>query len=182
MVCTDRLPTSAEAIVDRSGARTYRRCLRVAAFATILMAAAPAWSDGFPRGRSAFLHGDYLRAAAALAPAAQAGNPRAQALLGFMYENGFGVPQSYDAAVDLYWRSAERGDPKGQYLLGLMYDKGHGVVRDEVLSYKWLNLAAAGASGRDRENYLKLRNAVASKMTANQIEAGQTLALAWRAH
>ena len=80
-----------------------------------------------------------------------------------MYENGLGAPQAYDAAVELYIRAAERGDPSAQYLLGLMYDKGHGVNRNEVLAYKWLNLAAASAPIRDRENYLKLRNAVASK-------------------
>lgn len=103
-------------------------------------------------------------------------------MLGFLYENGLGVPQAYDAAIDLYWRSAQQGDPTGQYLLGLMYDKGHGVERDEVFAYKWLDLAAAGASSRDRDNYIRLRNAVASKMTANQIREGQWQALNWRPH
>ena len=53
---------------------------------------------------------------------AQRGDARAQAILGFMYANGRGVPQSYDTAVDWYVRSAEQGDPTGQYLLGLMYE------------------------------------------------------------
>ncbi len=101
-------------------------------------------------------------------------------MLGFMYENGLGAPQAYDAAVELYSRAAERGDPSAQYLLGLMYDKGHGVDRDEVLAYKWLSLAAASAPIRDRENYLKLRNAVASKMSLNQVVEGQWLALNWQ--
>jgi len=59
----------------------------------------------------AYSRGDYIRAITALSPLAARGNARAQALLGFMYENGFGVPQAYDAAADLYQRAAMQGDP-----------------------------------------------------------------------
>jgi TPR repeat protein len=97
-----------------------------------------------------------------------------------MYENGLGAPQAYDIAFELYVGAAERGDPTGQYLLGLLYDKGHGAERDDVLAYKWLDLAAAAAPVRERENYLRIRNAVASKMSLNQIVEGQRLALNWR--
>src|SRR6201988_766692 len=57
------------------------------------------------------------------------GNARALARLGFRYENGFGVPQNYFAAADLYQRAAERGDAFGQSRLGLSYDRGHGVAQ-----------------------------------------------------
>jgi TPR repeat protein len=107
------------------------------------------------------------------------GNARAQALLGFMYENGFGVPQAYDAAADFYQRAAVQGEPFGQSRLGLIYDKGHGVPQDVVLAYKWLDLAAAHAAKRERDYYLRLRNAVASKMSSDQIAEGQRLALFW---
>jgi TPR repeat protein len=143
-------------------------------------AALPAKSDALRQGKAAFSRGNYVAAARLLTPVARQGNPRAQAMLGFMYENGLGAPQAYDAAVELYSRAAERGDPSAQYLLGLMYDKGHGVERNEVLSYKWLNLAAAAAPVHDRPNYLKIRNAVASKMSLNQIVEGQWLALNWQ--
>jgi TPR repeat protein len=33
---------------------------------------------------------------------------------GFMYENGFGVPQAYDAAADFYQRAAVQGEPLGR--------------------------------------------------------------------
>ncbi len=105
--------------------------------------------------------------------------PRADALLGFKYEHGIGVPQNYNVAVDLYTRAAEQGDSTGQYLLGLMYDKGHGVGQDTVLAHKWLNLAAAHAPTRLREYYLRLREAVASKMTPSQISVAQRLAFEW---
>jgi hypothetical protein len=49
-----------------------------------------------------------------------------------------------------------------------------------ALSYKWLDLAAAHAAvRRERDYYLRLRNAVASKMSSDQIVTGQRLALSW---
>jgi uncharacterized protein len=139
----------------------------------------PAHADGFARAAAAYARGDYVRAANALSPLAQRGNARAQGLLGFLYENGFGVPQAYDAAADLYQRAALQGDPFGQCRLGLIYDKGHGVPQNVILSYKWLDLAAAHAAKRERDYYLRLRNAVASKMSSDQIVEGQRLALIW---
>jgi TPR repeat protein len=160
-----------------------RRSAKVLSLATLIVSAAAAWpakGDGLNQGNAAFSRGIYLLAARLLAPSARRGTPRAQAMLGFMYENGLGVPQAYDVAADLYAGAAERGDPHAQYLLGLMYDKGHGVDQDDVLAYKWLNLAAAAAPVREREHYLRIRNAVASKMSLSQVAEGQWLALNWR--
>jgi TPR repeat protein len=139
----------------------------------------PAQADGLRRASDAYARGDYVRAVNALSPLALQGNARAQALLGFLYENGFGVPQAYEAAADLYQRAAVQGDPFGQSRLGLSYDKGHGVPQNAILSYKWLDLAAAHATRRERDYYLRLRNAVASKMSSDQIVEGQRLALIW---
>ena len=105
------------------------------------------------------------------------GDAHAQAILGFMYANGRDVPQSYDIAVNWYLQSATRGDPTGQYLLGLMYDKGLGVSQDVVLAHKWLNLAAAHAPRQNRENVLRLREAVATKMTRDQLDLAHQLAI-----
>ena len=131
------------------------------------------------RGTAAYSRGDYNRAARELEPLARRGNARALALLGFLYEHGFGEPQAYPAAADLYAEGAVRGDPFAQAMLGLMYDKGHGVPQDFVLAYKWLNLATAHATGRPRDVYARLRDAVASKMSTNEIVEGQRLALYW---
>ena len=110
------------------------------------------------------------------------GSPRAMAQLGFRYENGWGVPQNYIAAADLYRAAAERGDPFAQSRLGLSYDKGHGVPRDLILSYKWLDLAAARAPRREYDFYQRLREAVATKMSLAQVAEGQRLALIWTAN
>jgi TPR repeat protein len=120
---------------------------------------------------------DYAAQARRIIPLAQRGDAHAQAMLGFMYANGRGVPQSYDVAVDWYLKAADQGDPTGQHLLGLMYDKGFGVTQNVILAYKWLNLAAAHAPPQSRENFLRLRDAVASKMTRGQLDVGQQLAV-----
>jgi TPR repeat protein len=159
--------------------------VRRAVSALLLVAAAgiatttSARAGALSRGTAAYSRGDYNRAARELEPLARRGNARALALLGFLYEHGFGEPQAYPAAADLYAQGAVRGDPFAQAMLGLMYDKGHGVPQDYVLAYKWLNLAAAHASGRPREVYARLRDAVASKMSTNEIVEGQRLALYW---
>ena len=145
--------------------------LFAAALALWLSAASCANSAGLTEERTKYNRDNHVASARTTA--------RAEALLGFKYEHGLGVPQSFDVAADLYLRAAEQGDPTGQYLLGLMYDKGRGVWQDGVLAYKWLNLAAARAPARRREQYLRLRDAVASKLTPDQIYFAQSLAHQW---
>jgi hypothetical protein len=59
--------------------------------------------------------------------------------------------------------------------------KGHGVPQDFILAYKWLNLAAARAPKRERGYFIRLRDAVASKLSPAQIAEGQRLAMLWSA-
>jgi TPR repeat protein len=158
-----------------------RRCLAtLPLMASIgIGAVATAHADALARGTAAFYRGDYIRAARDLSPLAQRGNARALGLLGFLYEHGFGEPQDYPAAADLYAQGAAQGDPFAQAMLGLSYDKGHGVPQDFVLAYKWLNLATARARGHERDTYARFRDAVASKMSRNEIVEGQRLAINW---
>jgi len=162
----------------RAAIRRTLSAMALLAFASI--AAMPAaHADALARGTAAYYRGDYNRAARELEPLARRGNVRAFALLGFLYEQGFGEPQAYPAAANLYFQGAEQGDVFAQAMLGLMYDKGHGVPQDFVLAYKWLNLATAHAYGHQRDVFQRFRDAVASKMSPNEIAAGQRLALYW---
>jgi uncharacterized protein len=163
----------------RSASRLSSCIAGVLAVAALLGPTVSARADGVARATAAYARHDYLTAVRILTPLALHGDARAQSFLGFMYENGYGAPQAYDAAADLYRQAAICGNPFGQSMLGLMYDKGHGVPQDSVLAYKWLNLAAARASIKEREYFLRLRNAVASKMSRAQIAEGQRLALLW---
>jgi len=142
-------------------------------------AASSAHAESLARGTAAYSRGDYVRAARELAPLALRGNPKALGLLGFLYENGFGEPQAYNAAADFYAQGAVQGNPFAQAMLGLLYDKGHGVPQDFILAYKWLNLAAAHTNGHEHDDYMRLRDAVASKMSKDEIAEGQRLALHW---
>ena len=131
-------------------------------------------------GESAFARQDFVRSAAIFMRRAQRGNAEAQTYLGYMYTNGRGVPQDYEAAVRWLRRAADQGNPTGQFLLGLLYDKGEGVKQDFPEAYFWLNLAAAHASIRQRDYWTRIRNAVASNLTLDELSAAQNRAVAWR--
>jgi uncharacterized protein len=164
-------------------AKATRRCLSAVPLIVLTgIGVAPvAHADALAQGTAAYSRGDYVRAAEELSPLAQRGNAKALGLLGFLYEHGFGEPQDYDAAADFYARGAVQGNPFAQAMLGLMYDKGHGVPLDFILAYKWLNLAAARTQGHEQENFARLRDAVASKLSKDEIAEGQRLALNWSA-
>ena len=111
--------------------------------------------------------------------AAERGDARAQAQLGFMYATGRNVAQNYALASYWYRRAAEQGNAAAQHLLGLMYDKGFGVPPDYVLAHMWLNLAAARTKGDVHEDNIRLRDAVAGKMSLGQLADAQYLAVNW---
>jgi uncharacterized protein len=176
------MPPSPPASTNRR-AVALRRVMARACFAALLVVSAmltpAARADTLARGIAAFDRGNYIVAFRELRPVAEAGNARAAGLVGFMYEHGFGTPLAYEPAVDFYTRGAMQGDPFSQAMLGLMCDKGHGIRQDFVLAYKWLDLAAARTRGREHDAYARFRDAVASKMSGNEIVIGQRLAVAW---
>ena len=96
-----------------------------------------------------------------------------------MYATGRTVPQNYALASYWYRRGAEQGNPAAQHLLGLMYDKGFGVPTDHVLAHMWLNLAAARTQGDRHEDNIRLRDAVAGKLSLGQLADAQQLAAVW---
>src|ERR1700722_327070 len=145
-----------------------------------LAAIGPAAAGTVRNGMAAVGRDDYVTAARTFGPLAEAGDARAQAALGYMFATGRGVPQSYIEAAGWYRRASEQGNPTAQYMLGLMYDKGQGVPQDYVEAYKWLDLAVGRASGRTREDWVRIRDAVASKLSLAQITEGQRRALEWR--
>jgi len=155
------------------------RSMRKAALILGCVWLAAAGALGVPGPVGAAELGKVAAGAGGLFAAAERGDPRAQAAIGFMYETGRGLPQDYMLAVAWYQRAAEQGYPRAQQLLGLMYDRGQGVAEDYVVAHKWLNLAAAGAPPREREYYVRLRNALAFKMTVAQITEAQWRARHW---
>ncbi len=105
----------------------------------------------------------------------------AQNSLGFMYDNGQGVPQDYAEAAKWYRKAAKQGEAIAQTKLGFMYGKGRGVPQDYVQAHMWYNLAALRfPPGTDRAIPVKNRDIVAKHMTPAQIAEAQRLAREWK--
>jgi TPR repeat protein len=147
------------------------------ALALALLAGVPA--SGAELSGWAYRSVRVTRPAPEIVAAAQRGDARAQAQLGFMYETGRNLAQNHTLAAFWYRRAAEQGHPAAQHLLGLMYDKGFGLPPDPVLAHMWLNLAAARTRGDVHEDNIRLRDAVAGKLSLGQLADAQYLASAW---
>ena len=75
------------------------------------------------------------------------------------------------------WRSAATsGDRRAMLALGRLYAQGLGVLQDYMEAHKWFNLAAS----RGEADAVPERDALASKMTPQQIAAAQQRAAAWQ--
>jgi len=105
------------------------------------------------------------------------GDARAQAWLGYLYERGVGVPQNPEKAVYWYHCAADRGQPHAQFLLGMAHDLGRGAPQDYVLAYAWTNQAVARARGQLRRDWVRIRNAIASKLSLKEMTDAQRLTL-----
>jgi TPR repeat protein len=57
-----------------------------------------------------------------------------------------------------------------------MYDKGQGVPQDSIRAYMWYHLAAQALSGDDAMVAIKLRDHMASQMTAAQLAKAREIA------
>lgn len=73
---------------------------------------------------------------------AEAGNAAAQLDLGWLHENGDGVPQDDSEAVKWYRKAAEQGLPTAQSNLGMMLMEGRGGPADRAAGLEWFRKAA----------------------------------------
>ena len=116
---------------------------------------------------------DYKAAVKWYTLAAEQGLAQAQHNLALMYKNGQGVAQDYKTAVKWYTLAAEQGLAEAQNNLGVMYYNGQGVAQDYVQAHMWVNIAAIDGSDKKAA---RNRDAIAKKMTPNQIARAQELA------
>jgi localization factor PodJL len=95
---------------------------------------------------------------AALAPLdrltqlANAGNARAELVVGLKYLDGDGVPMNEANAAKWLERAAQQGLPVAQYRLGTLYDRGRGVTTDAVKAVHWYQLAAQAGNRKAMHN------------------------------
>jgi TPR repeat protein len=74
---------------------------------------------------------------------AQKGDPNAQAILGYMYQEGYGVAQDYKEAIKWYRKAAEQGEAHAQCFLGMIYaTNDQGIDQDYHEALKWFKKSA----------------------------------------
>ena len=73
---------------------------------------------------------------------AKYGDPKAQNLLGWLYENGFGTARDVAEAARWYRKAADQGLPLAQNNLGILYREGRGVSKDLTEAARWFDRAA----------------------------------------
>jgi TPR repeat protein len=91
---------------------------------------------------AAYQSGNHATALRLARPLAEAGDARAESLLGLIYYRGRGVPKDYGEAVKWFHRAADQGDTAAQFYLGTMFAEGEGVPKDAVEATKWYQRAA----------------------------------------
>lgn len=112
--------------------------LAIASLAFAATAAAGSYEDG----RAAYDAGNFEKAMAVWAPAAESGDAHCQYGMGLLYSEGIVVPMDDIVALKWYGLAADQGHGNAQYKLGVMHANGWGVPMDEAEAMKWYLLAA----------------------------------------
>ena len=99
-------------------------------------------SEAYSKGVAAYNKKDYPEAVKWYRKAAEQGHARAQCDLGFCYDRGYGVSQSWSEAVKWYRKAAEQGQVNAQHNLGWCYYNGKGVSQSYYEAVKWYRKAA----------------------------------------
>lgn len=107
----------------------------------------------FGAAMRAIERGHYATAERALRKPAASGDARSQNNLGYLYEHGMGVPQSYAQALSWYQKASDAGLPEAKYNLATLYHRGLGVARSQETALP-LFTAAAQAGYADAEYML----------------------------
>jgi hypothetical protein len=136
---------------DRGRSRLRRPlalALALAVIALLVLQLTPALrigpAGGFEPGLDAYRHARFVAARRQWLPAAEAGDPRAQFMVGYLSEMGLGQPWSNARAAPWYRQAAERGHAQAQARLASLYARGMGVPHDEVAATRWYRAAAQG--------------------------------------
>lgn len=117
-------------------------------------------------------HKNYEKAIQWYKLAAQNGNSEAQNELGYMYFVGNGVEQDLEKGGKLFRQAAIGGMPTAQYNMGIMYYTGNGVEQsDLILSYAWMNVAAAN----NHRPAVAARNYLEKFLSTSELTTAQNL-------
>jgi uncharacterized protein len=90
---------------------------------------------------------DWALALEAFTEAAEAGSPTAMSYVGWIHEQGYGVPRDGEKAAEWYGRAAQAGALDFAVKLGWMYLAGDGVARDREQAEAWFSRAIDAGHG-----------------------------------
>ncbi len=85
---------------------------------------------------------DYRTALQTWLKDAEAGDAKAQTMVGEIYERGLGTAPDYSQAATWYRRAADQGYAAAQVNLGALYEKGLGVEKDQARAAELYRLAS----------------------------------------
>ncbi|HEY2068183.1 MAG TPA: hypothetical protein VGG48_01410 [Rhizomicrobium sp.] len=108
-----------------------------------------------------------------LAALANAGNPKAELLLGMAYLDGQGTPVNEAEAARWLERAATQGDALAQYRLGTLYERGRGVPVDGA---KAIALYSAAAK---LGNLKAMHNLAVAYAEGNGVKKDPAMAAQW---
>ncbi len=116
----------------------------------------------------AYDRADYRSALNVWLPTAQQGDPKAQTMVGEIFERGLGAQPNYEAAADWYKKAADQGYAQAEFDLGALYEQGLGVPQDKLTALNWYRKA----SGLSKDSVI-FQSAAAEEQSAlrKQLEA-----------
>lgn len=91
----------------------------------------------FQRAIARYRAGDHAGAAVLVRQAADAGNPTATYEMGYLYENGDGVPKDAARSAEWYMRGARMGNAASEAAVGQLYENGNGVRENWDTAAQW---------------------------------------------
>lgn len=186
LLLSDHLPSPEEnGLAYRMSSRQHResvpkmKCLMNSFLLTVVLALAAATAAMAISGEEpyeAMKRGDFRVAAVLFSPLAEKGDVRAQYNLGLLYASGLGVAPDYRAALKWYRLAAGQGHAGAQNALAQMYAKGYGVPQDHVRAHMWYSVAVESSAAGSKQELMKDRDNLASRMTPAQIQKAEELA------
>lgn len=134
-------------IAVRSAAR-LAACALFLALAFLALCPAMAQKASLQAAQSALGARDFAAARANAAPLADAGDPAAAAIMGYLYEKGLGGAPDIAQALRHYGDAALKGNADAQIALGDLALAGEEVIADYARAAGWYRLAAAQGDAR----------------------------------
>ena len=108
----------------------------------LLLIYRPALAE-FATAQAAERRGEYSEAYQSCKSEAEAGDPECQNLVGYLFQQGLGVPPNATESIRLFRLAAVRGLASAQNNLGFAYEQGLNLSPDDAQAARWYQLSAS---------------------------------------